>query len=406
MLFKETTIPIYQSSRGTESFYVPAFTVKIEGSRLTKDVVHDVMEVTYNDAVNNMDSFALTLSNWDADRQTYKYIGKGAQKEYMYLFDPGQELEVYMGYQQPLASGSNQSQLTFMMVGQITTIEPNFPSSGNPTLTVRGLNILDRFKEQHTYVWENKRDSEIARELSQKPLSDPALGDRPGLGIPVHIDERALAAEPVEPVVFMHNQYDILFLLERAQRHGYTVYLDEEEKGGRTNRFLYFGPSDNDSFAPYKLEWGKSLIQFRPTLTTAKLVTSVTVRGWDRHTQKPIKATAKWGDPGVRVNLDQKTHLRNLDLDGREEVVVDKPIYTEQQARALAKDLLLNHLKGLVRAGGSTVGLPELRAGRFVQIEGLGQRFDGKYLLTDTSHTIGDSGYQTTFNARREEDGL
>jgi phage protein D len=57
----------------------------------------------------------------------------------------------------------------------------------------------------------------------------------------------------------------------------------------------------------------------------------------------------------------------------------------------------------MVEANGETVGLPELRAGRKVQIENLGERFSGVYYVTESVHTIGGSGYKTTFKARREE---
>jgi phage protein D len=56
----------------------------------------------------------------------------------------------------------------------------------------------------------------------------------------------------------------------------------------------------------------------------------------------------------------------------------------------------------MVKASATTVGLPDLRAGRRVQIAGVGSRFSGTYFVTDTSHTIGDGGYTTRFNARRE----
>jgi hypothetical protein len=36
-----------------------------------------------------------------------------------------------------------------------------------------------------------------------------------------------------------------------------------------------------------------------------------------------------------------------------------------------------------------------------VEIKGLG-RFDGTYLVTATTHTIGDGGYTTDFSARME----
>jgi phage protein D len=52
---------------------------------------------------------------------------------------------------------------------------------------------------------------------------------------------------------------------------------------------------------------------------------------------------------------------------------------------------------------GSTVGLPDLRASSVVYLDGLGKRFSGRYFVTGTTHTIGDSGYTTQFECRRED---
>ena len=38
-----------------------------------------------------------------------------------------------------------------------------------------------------------------------------------------------------------------------------------------------------------------------------------------------------------------------------------------------------------------------------MNIDGVGTRFSGRYFVTSTTHTIGDSGYTTQFECRREE---
>ncbi len=399
---QQTAIPVYQRGNGTETFYVPAFAIVIQGRNLSNDIVRDVMQVTYHDSINDIDSFEIMINNWDAATRKFKYVGLDdwdINPDYRKIFDPGQELEVRMGYQQPLADDGTQPQLKLMMTGQITTLEPDFPNGSSPTLQIRGLNILHRFrKKQHTWSWEGKRDSDIAKELGQNPVSE----DKPGLGIEVRVNPHKDDDEEQEPIIFMNSQYDIVFLLERAQRHGYNLCLKQEIKNDKPHQFLYFGPSDQDTLITYKLEWGKSLIQFHPTLTTANQVSKVTVRGWNRSTKEPIVKTAEWGEPGIKINLDQKSLLR--DMAERHEVTVERPVHTNKQAKALAKDLLLNHLKEMIKASGSTVGLPDLRAGRTVQIGGLGSRFNGIYFITDTTHTIGTDGYRTGFNARRENE--
>ena len=52
---------------GQDGFYVPRFEVRIEGVGLPRDVLRDVVQVTYQDDIKEIDSFDLTVNNWDAD---------------------------------------------------------------------------------------------------------------------------------------------------------------------------------------------------------------------------------------------------------------------------------------------------------------------------------------------------
>jgi phage protein D len=385
-------IPIYAEQ---ETFYAPFFEVKLQNNPLPQNVVYDVMQVTYKDNVNEIDSFELTINNIDADTGRHKYEGAlASSSSFQGIFDPGKRIELWMGYR------GNTDNKRKMLDGEITTLEPSFTESGSSTLAVRGQNVLYTLKKkQHSYSWgtarDQMRDSDIAEWIGNQPESR----DRPGLGIPVRIDSQARNQESPQTFVFMNNQYDILFLLQRARIHSYSLFLELNEDTGEQQ--LYFGPSENLRDVTYKLEWGKSLIQIRPTLTTTNQVSQVTVRGWDRHAQRPIEVTVKWGDRGLEINDDQ--HAVAQAVQGREEVIADHPFHSRQEAEDYARRILLEQLKEMVKIAATTVGLPDLRAGRQLEIGGLGDRYNGSYFVTDTTHTINESGYRTTFNARREQ---
>ena len=140
------------------TFYVPQFQVSIAGKKLSEGLLRDVMQVTYRDSIEQIDSFELVVANWDAGaRQPQPKFEPPSKPENAGIFDPGQKLELRMGYQ---------PEMTLMLTGEITTLEPNFPEASYSSLSVRGLNVLHALRtEQHTYSWENKRDSDIAKEL-------------------------------------------------------------------------------------------------------------------------------------------------------------------------------------------------------------------------------------------------
>jgi phage protein D len=229
-----------------------------------------------------------------------------------------------------------------------------------------------------------------------------------------------LRREPVLDSVTQDNQYDIDFLLIEARKLGYVVYVNLEPVGHNAVReVLYFGPPDDlhpgVPDVKYHLKWGLSLIDFTPKLSTANFVSAVEIRSWNRETNQAIrpKVTTSKADQkrfGIMTNVDlldlvQKRDTLGLPLDScreREHVEVREPQFTLAQAERSAAGKLTERLQKLVEATGTTVGLPNLRAGQKVRIDGVGERFNGIYAVTKTTHTFNDSGYTTKFSAHRE----
>jgi len=389
------------------AFYTPRFEVRINGVGLPRNVLRDVTTITYRDNLKEIDGFDLTVNNWSAERQTFKYVGSETDAQLrssdpstalFRLFEPcAKDVEIRMGYL---------GDLTLMVKGNFTSMAPSF-SAAAPMLTVRGLNVLHRLRtQQFTYAWTGLRDSEIAKNL--ETLRDPRGGPR--FPLPIQIDRNAMLAETPLDYVAEHNQYDIDFLLSRARRRGYVVYV-RPDPSGRTPGTLYFGPPDtSDPSSPqaltdvmFQLHWGRALVEFKPTMTTATQVKSVTVHGWDRRAKKPIAETVTLNDARIRCNRDIHRVLEQCDP--REEIVITEPMFSKRAAKDRALAILNNSQHEFVKCQGVTVGLPDLRAGKHVEILNIGSRFSGRYFLTETEHIISDTGYITKFKGQRDDPG-
>ncbi len=397
-----TTTTMVEESRRQGDFYVPRFEVKIEGVGLPRDLLFDITKLTYEDSIDSIDSFSMTVNNWDDERGIFKYIGsetaaqleKGDKDEPRFtLFEPcGKEVLVQMGY------GSD---LVTMLKGHFTTMQPTFGDEP-AQMTVTGLNVLHQLRrKQFTTTWRDKRDSEIAQDIAQR--TDHG---RKRFPLPIVIDKNALNDEKPIPLVTQHNQYDIDFLFQRARTRGYVVFIQEADAEAHRERQLYFGPSQPGMIpglrdVMFELRWGASMIEFKPKIATANQVGSVTVRGWHRTRKEPITRTVTLDDARITVNKDLHRILNACEA--REELVVDEPVFTNCQARERAISILLDQTKQIVTADAKVVGLPDLRAGQVVQISHLGARLDGKYLVTKTTHVIDDNGYITSFSCRREQ---
>jgi Bacteriophage probable baseplate hub protein len=381
-------------------FYVPAFELRVKGQSLDRETIRDVISVSYSDSLDKLDACQITLNNWDAEQRSFKYSDPQTAPV---NFDPGASIELFMGYY-------DRGGLTLMLRGQIVSIEPDFPAGGQPTLQLRALNQLYKLHfKQETQVFENKTDSQIAQAVIDKIAQDQSrrrsAGGQAALNLELVMRPANRAIETPHEYIVLNNEYPIIFLMERARHNGYDMYIEEVAENGRTTSKLHFHPPDRGIPQIYELTYGRTLIGFKPTLRTKNQVAKVTVRGWNpRQTREPIVGEATWDDLDIRglPGVDDMAAVDSA-LAGSEEIVADEPIYSQDEARQKARDHLTRLAKDLVTGAGSTVGLPELRAGRPIYIRGLGSRFSGRYLITSTTHTIGDSGYTTQFEARMEE---
>jgi hypothetical protein len=409
-------------SERNRGFYVPQFEVRIQDAGLPQDVLRDVQEIRYIDDVDQLDTFELTVSNIDdshpalpeRDRanhiqRRFKYIGSETAAELQSsnavtrykLFEPCvRNVEIRMGYL---------AHLELMMTANFTTMAPRFTSGGASTLEVRGINVLHQLRrKKYSDHWLDKKRSEVAELVGRRRRRG---NDDTRLVLPLATNDHAKSREERIPLISQRNEYDIDFLWKLARQEGYILAVREASDG--QPRHLYFGPSggvangagrDSDELQQplvYVLEWGKSLVDFTPRLTSANQFRSVTVNGWDRRRQRPISKTVTLDDRALqRLNVDLHSILINCDP--REELVVDEPVFTEREAEERARALLLDQHKQMVKATGTTVGLPRLRAGSLVEIAGLGSRLSGRYFVNSTTHTLNDSGYLTKFEARRE----
>src|SRR6266852_6693613 len=221
-------VTLAEESQNQRGFYVPHFAVKIENAGLPRDVLRDVIQVTYSDNLKEIDSFELTINNWDSVTRSFKYVGsetadslkRNAPDTALYhLFDPcNKEVTLQLGYL---------DELQVMTVGNFTTMEPSFPSSGGPTLSVRGLNVLHQLRrKQYTYAWSGKKDSEIAENIAT--LTDKATGQK-RFPIPIVTDDNAKDQEPTIDYIAQDNQYDIDSLFQRARVRGYVVVVQQSD---------------------------------------------------------------------------------------------------------------------------------------------------------------------------------
>jgi uncharacterized protein len=182
----------------------------------------------------------------------------------------------------------------------------------------------------------------------------------------------------------------------------------EPAEDGSSKPVLFLAkPSDTGGSPAVKFEWGRNLISFTPALSAANQISAVVVRWGDpdaRAGEQNREVRVTWKDVGLPATAMGPRGTRDLaDAVGEmEDVLTPDDVHSEADAKRAGTTRLKQLAAGLITGTGSAIGLPALRSGATVQMTALGARFDGIYRLTQTTHTIGGSGYTTTFSARKE----
>ena len=394
--------------------YAPGFAVAVEGEPVNVHVQDDVLEIHVVLELDQMASFEITFNNWDDKFLRFKYSESEAKDE---LFKISRLVAIKLGYG---------GQFVPVVSGQITSLSPAFPQSGAPTIRISGTDALQKLKDskprpgQQVY-YKNKKDWEIVQQVAQRAPNKMrvVIPDRTG---------------PSYPLVVQKNQDDASFLMERAKRIDYDCYVDSNVATG-TQTLHFEPPADgrNGTTAHvFQLAYGPglaaeeqramaasgsgaaaaggplvpNLIEFTPTLTAAKQVSRLTVRGWDPRTKKPIGVTATADDlPSGQASGLTGPAAATEALGGREETVIDAPVASHEEASKLATALLRERAYQFITGTGRIAGLPQLRVRDVLEIHGIGLRFSGNYYVTRVEHTLSSSGFFTGFRARRIADG-
>lgn len=373
------TIPMYRNN----DMYVPTFKVQVRQQDVPAVVARDIVSVTYKDSLDTFDSVDLTLNNWDDSRSalptqfTYA-VDTAAPYADLFSFDRQRRVDVSLGYEGV--------KVVTMFSGSVESIEPHYPAGGAPSLTVRLINPLKALADkQRTKTYVDKSTADIAREIARDNDLD--------IVIETHRDDD----DQPQPYVFQDNQHDIVFLMQRARRIGYDVWLEGEKT-------LHVGPASagSGSNTVYKLGFHRSMIDFEPRLTMTDQVGSVKVTARDQQTKGTFVATATRAEVGLNADLEG---FVTDEIRHKVKTVSNQPLHANGQAKQLAREIMRNVMQQMLTATANAPGLPDIRAGRMVEITDVGGRFAGPYLVTSTTHTIDDSGYRTAFNARRESYG-
>jgi len=129
------------------------------------------------------------------------------------------------------------------------------------------------------------------------------------------------------------------------------------------------------------------------------------VKGWDADQQKAIVGKSQDGRLYPAIGESKN----GADWAGRfgqgKLIIVDQPVVSQAEADALAVARMNETSGAFVQAEGIAFRRPDIKAGKMVELELLGNRLSGKYLVTNATHVYTAEGFRTYFSVRGSRTG-
>jgi phage protein D/phage baseplate assembly protein gpV len=267
-----------------------------------------------------------------------------------------------------------------LIEGEITAIEVHFNAKSEAPIVIRGYDISHRLhRGRYNRSFLNETDSDIVKKIAKE--------------VGIKADRNVQASGEPHEYVFQENQTNMEFLRERAACIGFELFIQGQE--------LYFRqPSSQDTL---ELKWLLNISSFSTRITSAEQVSEVEVRSWDYTQKRLISATASAESLITETGNERGSSTSTkFDLDRKppKMTVVDRPVFTAKQAEKMAQ-ALCDELGGeFIYADAKAEGNPKIRPGKIVKLTGMGDRFSGKYYITETRHFYSQRIYKTDFSVR------
>jgi phage protein D len=334
--------------------YVPTFEIVVNGLPLSPLFARKIIQVSVTESLEPPNQFSFQLH---APTLELINIQDGALTE-------GSRVDLHIGY-----VGNTQKMIT----GEIAALTADFSSDGPATLQVDGFDLLHRLTRGTFYrTFEELPDSEIVSRIASEMDLTPSV---------------ALTPRRTESRVQYYTT-NLHFLTELAQANGYFLWVEDEN--------LHFKP-ERPAPNTIQLEWGKTLTSFSTRLSTAGQVNVVEVRWWDPKQKQSFSVRVERSSAATATLAPTGQQQIARGAGGRsEKVITDAPVTSAKQALAYAEAALSGQEQTVITGHGTSVGHPGIRVGTMLELSGLG-RFDRSYIVTEVTHTVSESGYQTSF---------
>lgn len=330
-----------------------SFSVKVSGNLIPDSL--QVLSLQIDKEVNHISRAKLTILDGSADQGTFDVSSS-------FTFVPGNPITIEAGY-----DGKNVLIFSGIITGQSIRIDDLVAS----TLEVECRDEAVKMtigKKNNTFL--QQKDSDIINTL---------IGNYSALKADVS------KTSFVWPSQVQYNLSDWDFMVSLAGMNGLIVTT--------LNGVISVKSPDSDTHPVITVRYGDGLMSFNANMDALTQLKSVSANSWDYSIQNVNNATANghYNGPG-NISSGKLAQVASPD-----EYQLQTTTRMENEAlNNWAKARMLQADFAKIRGEAKFQGTSLVEPGKFITLNGLGERFNGDYIISGITHNIADGNWITS----------
>ncbi|GEO11932.1 type VI secretion system tip protein VgrG [Segetibacter aerophilus] len=331
----------------------PSFEVKVNGAAIPAE--YNMVSMMVYHAVNRLSYAKFIFLDGDASKGDFPLSNKPD-------FLPGAAVEIAAGYK-----GQNQTIFKGIVIKHSVKLKEN---KSTFLLVECRHAAVKATKTRKNKIFTEQKDSDIFSSILQR--------------YSINADATDTKVEHKEMVQFNCTDWD--FMISRAEANSMLVITD--------NGKLKLSKPDLAATAVMELKFGNNLLEFDAEMDARYQFDTVKAMGWDPATQEAVETEGT-----VPSGFQQQGNVSSSDLASKTgDAAIDyknaAPL-TETELRAWADAQMMKHSLSKVRGRAKCQGSDKLKCGVIANLQGAGERFNGKTFISAVRHEINQGNWLT-----------
>jgi Rhs element Vgr protein len=275
---------------------------------------------------------------------------------------PGNTIEITAGY----GSDAEVSIFSGVIVKQSIRIGSDEPSHLIVTCKHKAVSMsFNKTEAQFT----KKADSDIIKSI---------IGN---YGLSATVD----STSPAQDISFQKLATDWDFILARADYYGYVVSFDGDK--------VVVGKPKLDATAVLRIAFGESMLSFNGELNAERQPTALQISSWDIKNQALLNTSATEPTVNEQGNLSGKALSGKLQQ--KQLNITNNTPIGQDDLKSWADGNLLRMRLAAIKGEVSFIGNSSVKPNTIIDLEGVGDRFNGSAYVSYVNHEIREGSWTT-----------